>query len=72
MPSFSVRPGHGSELVVEPVEVEAGEGADDGEDDDENAPADKTRTPKLSSDFMLPPPVEYEQEATCFLKRSLS
>ena len=50
-----------------------GEGADGGEDDEEeNAPADKTRTPKFSSVFMPPLPVEYEQEVMCFLKRSLS
>ena len=35
-----------------------GEGADDGEEDEEeNAPTGKTRTPKVSTVFM-PPPVD--------------
>ena len=54
---LSVRHGHGSELVVKPVEVEAGEGADDGEEnEEENAPTDKTRTP--SSQVSSCPPVD--------------
>ena len=54
--------------------LEAGEGAtDNGDEDEEDGMlAERTTTPKLSSNFMPLPPVEYEQDATCFLKCSFS
>ena len=65
--SLSVRPGHGSKLGL----GEDGGAGDEKEEEEDGVLAGRITIPKLSKDFMLPP-VEYEQDATCCLKRSLS